>query len=65
MGLSRVTSESVSGTSFGVYAPKFSRIKDDVTISWKLPVFQLYSSLCLPVAHTLGACLRLTLSAFL
>lgn len=56
MGLSRVTSASVSGASFHlhkVYAPRFTRVKGDATVSWKLPALQLYSSLCLSVAHIL------------
>lgn len=56
MGLSRVTSESVSGASFHlhkVHAPRFTSVKGDATISWKLPALQLYGSLCLPLSHTL------------
>lgn len=56
MGLSRVTSVSLPGASFHlhkVYAPRFTRVKGDATISWKLLALQLYSSLCLSVAHIL------------
>lgn len=56
MGLSRVTSASVSGASFHlhkVYVPRFTRVKGDATVSWKLPALHLYSSLCLSVAHIL------------
>lgn len=56
MGLSRVTSASVSGASFHLHevcAPRYTRVKGDATLSWKLPALQLSSSLCLSVAHIL------------
>lgn len=35
------------------YVPRFTSIQGDVTNSWKLPAFQLYSRFCLPLAHAL------------
>ena len=54
--LCRVTRESVCWASFHlpkVYAPRLTSVKADVTISWKLPAFQLHSCFCLPLAHAL------------
>lgn len=55
-GLCRVTRESVSWAFFHlprVYATRFTSVKADVTISWKLPAFQLHSCFCLSLAHAL------------
>lgn len=59
-GLSRVTGESVSQGSFPHRKSMHlgSLGSGDVTNSWKLLAFQLYSRFCLPLAHILECVLH-------